>query len=156
MKTRFVLIVLSAVLIALGACEPEARMSERGFRLPDGDADAGRTAFIELRCHHCHTIAGETLPEVTGDEQPYIVLGGEVTQVKTYGELVTAIINPSHKLAFSYAKSVTSDNGVSKMLVYNEHMTVQQLIDIVMFLQPTYDVVVPEYRYRAYPLRVTP
>jgi hypothetical protein len=30
-------------------------------------------------------------------------------------------------------------------------MTVQELIDIVMYLQPHYEVVVPEYVYRAYP-----
>lgn len=156
MKTQTLLTLLSVGVIALTACDPDTRMSEKGFRLPDGDAAAGRIAFVELQCHHCHTIEGEPLPEVVGDEQPYIELGGDVTQVKTYGELVTAIINPSHKLAFSYAKSVTSEDGKSKMLIYNEHMTVQQLVDIVMFLQPTYDVTVPEYRYRAYPLRVTP
>ena len=62
-----------------------------------------------------------------------------------------AIINPSHKLATGYAKEVVADDGTSKMYVYNEYMTVQELIDIVMFLQPYYDVVVPEFRYPVYP-----
>ena len=30
-------------------------------------------------------------------------------------------------------------------------MTVQELTDIVMFLQPYYDVVPPEFHYRVYP-----
>ncbi len=64
---------------------------------------------------------------------------------------MTAIINPSHKLATGYAEEVVSDDGVSKMYVYNDHMTVQELIDIVMFLQPHYDVVVPNFRYPVYP-----
>jgi hypothetical protein len=74
-----------------------------------------------------------------------------VTQVKTYGELVTAIINPSHKLATGYAKEVVAENSHSNMYNYNRHMTVQELTDIVMFLQPYYDVVVPEFRYPIYP-----
>ena len=37
------------------------------------------------------------------------------------------------------------------MYVYNHFMTVQQLIDIVTYLQPTYEVVAPEFHYRIYP-----
>ena len=133
------------------ACDSETLMSTRGFRLPDGDAQAGREAFLYMQCHQCHTLKGETLPVIAGEDPPYVELGGQVTQVKTYGELITAIINPSHKLATGYAKEVVSDGGISKMYVYNEYMTVQELIDIVMFLQPYYDVVVPEFRYPIYP-----
>lgn len=150
MKTRYLLVSVAAALLALSACDPEARMSTKGFRLPDGDAEAGRVAFLELQCHHCHTIEGIELPELPGQEPPFVQLGGDVTQVKTYGELVTAIINPSHKLARGYAKEVVADDGESKMHVYNEHMTVQELIDIVMYLQPMYEVVVPDYHYRIY------
>ena len=85
-------------------------------------------------------------------EPAYVELGGSVTRVKTYGELVTAIINPSHKLADGYATDVVAEaDGRSKMYVYNGYMTVQELIDIVMFLQPEYDLVVPEFHYRVYP-----
>ena len=151
MKARFVLAVLVASLVALAGCEHEARMSAKGFRLPDGNPEAGRLAFLELQCHQCHTIDGEQLPEIPGQKAPYIILGGDVTKVKTYGELVTAIINPSHKLARGYAKAVVSEGGTSKMYVYNHFMTVQQLIDIVTYLQPTYEVVAPEFHYRIYP-----
>jgi hypothetical protein len=64
---------------------------------------------------------------------------------------VTAIINPSHKLAKGYPFAEVSNGGKSKMPVYNGFMTVQELIDIVMFLQPHYDVFVPKYEYRAFP-----
>ena len=151
MKARSVLALLLVSLVALSACEQGARMSTKGFRLPDGDAQAGREAFLYMQCQECHSIKGEQLPEISGQEPPYVELGGEVTQVKAYGTLITAIINPSHKLARGYAEEVIAEDGESKMYIYNDHMTVQELIDIVMFLQPYYNVVVPDYHYRAYP-----
>jgi len=83
-------------------------------------------------------------------DPPYVVLGGDVTHVKTYGELVASIINPSHKLAKGYVEEAVSEGGVSKMLVYNDVMTVRQLTDLVVFLQPHYKVIVPNYEYRRY------
>jgi mono/diheme cytochrome c family protein len=138
-------------LAALSACDRDAMMSSKGFRLPDGDAVAGREAFLYMQCQQCHTIDGEELPLIPGQEMPYVELGGKVTKVKTYGELITAIINPSHELARGYAEEVVSEYGESNMYIYNDHMTVQELIDIVMYLQPYYDVVVPQGKYRVYP-----
>lgn len=148
---RKLLLVLAAAGIALSAaCNNEKAMSERGFRLPDGDPVAGREAFLYMHCNQCHTIEGVELPTIPGYE-PYVELGGAVTKVKTYGELVTSIINPSHKLAARYPRDEVAEDGESKMYVYNSYMTVQELTDIVMYLQPHYDVVVPEYNYRIYP-----
>ena len=117
---------------------------------PDGNAQAGRETFIYMHCNQCHTIKGEEIPAIPGFE-PYIELGGPVTRVKTYGELVTAVINPSHKLAQGYPADLVAEDGTSKMYNYNGFMTVQELTDIVMFLQPYYDVVPPEFHYRVYP-----
>lgn len=145
------LVASTLFLVALGAgCDEEKIMSERGFRLPDGDPKAGRETFLYMQCNQCHTVKGEELPTLPGME-PYVELGGTVTRVKSYGELVTAIINPSHKLADGYAEELVSDDGVSKMYVYNDYMTVQELTDLVMFLQPHYDVKRPEFDYRVYP-----
>ena len=151
MNARSVLALFLVSLVALGACGGETMMSEKGFRLPDGDAEAGHEAFLYMQCNQCHTIKGEQLPGIPGQAPPYVELGGSVTQVRTYGQLITAIINPSHKLATGYAKEVVSEDGVSKMYIYNEHMTVQELIDIVIFLQPYYKVVAPDFQYRMYP-----
>jgi hypothetical protein len=76
-----------------------------------------------------------------------VTLGGEVTRVKTYGELVTSIINPSHRLARGYPTEEVSAAGESLMaLAYlNDVMTVQQLIDLVAFLQARYEVRPPAY-----------
>lgn len=151
MNARSALTLVVVGIAALAGCDPDATMSQRGFRLPDGDAQGGREAFLYMQCHQCHSIKGEQLPGIPGQEPPYVELGGMVTQVKTYGQLVTAIINPSHKLARGYAKEVVSDDGESKMYVYNDHMTVKELTDIVAFLQPYYKVVAPNFRYPVYP-----
>jgi hypothetical protein len=128
--------------IGLSACGPESGL---GFRLPDGSQERGRSAFIELRCHACHDIIGINLPElpVTGAAQ--VTLGGITTRVKTYGELVTSIINPSHKIVARLPPEEVSIDGESLMsLAYlNEVTTVQQLIDLVAFLETTYEVVPP-------------
>lgn len=147
---RFFVVLIFAFVAILSGCDEERAMSERGFRLPDGNAVAGRETFLYMHCNQCHTIKGEELPEIPGFE-PYIELGGAVTRVKTYGELVTAVINPSHKLAEGYPEEVISDDGKSNMYFYNGFMTVQELTDIVMFLQPYYDVVPPQFQYRVYP-----
>ncbi len=151
MNARSVLALLLVSLVAVSGCDQQARMSEKGFRLPDGDPEAGREAFLYMQCNQCHTIKGEQLASIPGYPPPYVELGGSVTQVRTYGQLITSIINPSHRLATGYAKEVVSEDGVSKMYIYNEYMTVQELVDLVMFLQPYYKVVPPDFQYRMYP-----
>jgi hypothetical protein len=144
---RIVLICFTLLLAA--GCERDM-MSERGFALPEGDPEAGKQAFLYMQCNQCHTIAGVDIPPVP-DYTPFVELGGTKTRVTTYGELVTAIINPSHKLAEGYGDELVAEDGESKMYVYNRYMTVQELIDLVMFLQPHYEVVVPTYSYPIYP-----
>jgi hypothetical protein len=143
--------VLAALLAAalLAGCDRDY-MSERGFSLPAGDPIAGKETFLYMHCHECHTVSGMDLPRVALADPPFVELGGDVTRVKTYGDLVTAIINPSHDLANGYPLDEVSNDGKSKMYVYNDFMTVQELVDLVMFLQPQYDVVIPYSAYPAY------
>jgi hypothetical protein len=150
MKLRIAVLLAMICLAVLSGCEAD-RMSEKGFSLPPGDAAQGRDAFVYLHCFECHTIQDERFPVVSGSEVPFVELGGKVSRVKTYGELVTAIVNPSHKLAAGYPVDDVSSDGTSRMPVYNRFMTVQELIDIVMYLQPHYEVYVPTYEYRVYP-----
>ncbi len=149
MGAKFSAVAL-CLLLALGACDREQILSERGFRLPEGDPVAGRETFLYMQCNQCHTVRGEDLPTIAGSE-PYVELGGTSTRVKSYGELVTAIVNPSHKLADGYPVEAVSEDGESNMYVYNRYMTVQELTDLVRFLQPHYKVVTPKYSYRRYP-----
>ena len=118
------------------ACEVGPR-SGRGLRLPDGDVERGRVAFSELGCTECHDVAGASAPP--GDEV-ILTLGGEVTRVETYGELVTSIVNPTHEVSRRYPKQDTTKNGETRMENFNDEMTVSQLIDLTAFLQSKYEV----------------
>ncbi|HUO66829.1 MAG TPA: c-type cytochrome [Gammaproteobacteria bacterium] len=136
-----------SILLALG-CALLAGCGEKsglGFRLPDGSPERGRAAFLTLRCTACHQVVGLDVPN-QGTGMANVTLGGETVRVKNYGELVTAIINPSHRIAPGYPLSqVTTPDGQSLMtLAYlNDVMTVQQLIDLVAFLQASYQVMPP-------------
>jgi len=149
MKTFASLTLLLTAVAMMSGCDRDP-MSEKGFALPEGNAMAGSETFLYMQCNQCHTIEGVEMAPVPGYE-PYVELGGQVTRVKTYGELVTSIINPSHKLADGYAEDVVSEDGVSNMYVYNGYMTVQELIDLVAYLQPHYEVIMPAFQYRVYP-----
>ncbi len=149
LRCRTALILITSLTVFV-ACDRDP-MSERGFRLPDGDPVEGRNVFLYMQCNQCHTVVGEVFPIIEWADPPYVELGGKVTRIKTYGQLVTAIINPSHKLADGYPEELVSKDGKSNMFVYNDHMTVQELTDLVRFLQPHYDVMTPRYSYRVYP-----
>ena len=111
-----------------------------GFTLPNGNVERGKEAFVRFRCYDCHRIPGVDLPVGEEPDQVVIELGGKVQRVKNYADLVTAIINPSHRLAKGYTESRISQDGKSNMTVYNDVMTVSQLIDIVTFLQSHYEL----------------
>ena len=150
MNKRISLTAIFALIALVAGCSPDPT-SAIGFKLPDGDATEGRAVFLYMQCNQCHTVDGLKLPAVPDAAPPYVELGGRVTHVKTYGQLVTSIINPSHELASGYAADLVSVNGESNMYIYNRHMTVQELIDLVAFLQSHYDVVPPQFDYRVYP-----
>jgi L-cysteine S-thiosulfotransferase len=144
-------IALLALAAVLEACTPNAPDSPAGFRLPTGDPATGRQAFIDLRCYVCHQVKGvEVTFEGTGAAS--VALGGKVTRVKTYGELVTSIINPSHRVApASPAKDAAPGGGsVMSIAALNDVMTVRQLVDLVAFLQPQYKVEPPPYNPYTY------
>jgi len=139
--TEFTLVLL---MMFTAACTNAK--SAAGFRLPDGDVERGKAVFVELKCHTCHTVKRTDIPS-PGADYAYVrvvVLGGEIRKVKTYGELVTSIINPSHVLAPGYPKELITKDNRSAMADFNDRMTIQQLIDLVAFLQSRYELVLPE------------
>ena len=131
----------------LTACQNQSS----GFVLPDGDVVQGKLVFTDMGCTRCHSIADIAWAGTDELDDPQIVLGGDVTSVKSYGELVTSVINPSHKIAKKYLKNdkMLLKEGVSKMEFYhyNEIMTVQQLVDLVTFLQSEYKLIQPNNPY---------
>ena len=138
---------LLTVVIFCGfiACDSGPR-SPVGFLLPGGDIEEGKAAFLELQCNACHTVDGVDLPPpvVIPSPSASVLLGGHVFEIRTDGYLVTSIINPSHKLARGLKReNIITSTGESRMPDYSEIMTVQQLIDLVAFLQSRYTVVPP-------------
>lgn len=120
--------------------------TESGFRIPAGSADKGLVAFEELRCSQCHTVAGVDTFTVEPYEDGLVVpLGGDVYRVKTYGELITAIIHPSESIRPDVLQKYDMPDGQSLMPDYTDKMTTGQLLDIATFLEGHYAVKIPEY-----------
>lgn len=124
--------------------------SGKGFALPDGNAETGKTLFLDFNCHECHTVSGVELAEPEPPAEKRHSIGGEVSRIQTYGELVSSVINPSHKLAKGYSPPEGAAEGESPMENYNHVMTVQELIDVVAFLQSRYEL--REYDPPNYPV----
>jgi sulfur-oxidizing protein SoxX len=124
-------------LATLTACSG-GKQSPLGFSLPEGDANAGKEAFVMLQCNACHSTPDiEQLKGVPpGDISVY--LGGDVPRIKTYANLVTSVINPSHRISKANPPEMVSVGDVSRMPNYNGLMTVEQMVDVVAYLQPHY------------------
>ena len=133
----------AAVLGALAAGCSGGVKSPTGFRLPDGDAEAGRRAFVELGCATCHTVSDVDLGIAPSGLPRPVVLGGEVLYTRTDGQLVTSIINPSHRIAPGYPREAVESGGRSRMRDYGDVLTARQLIDLVAFLHTRYKIVPP-------------
>lgn len=125
--------------------EQESTTGEgQGFSLPDGDGENGQLVFIEYQCIQCHTLAGTEFGgdewQLQGGRETVVEIGGDATKLQTYADLVTSIINPSHRLAEGYTAEAITRNGKSKMLNYNDVMRVSELIDLVTFLKSKYEL----------------
>ena len=143
MKT--LLLLIAAALVAATGCRSSLQ-STRTFRLPEGDAAAGRAAFITLQCTRCHTVAGADLPAPHADPGQRLALGGKVAQLRSYGDLLTAIVHPQRELSDLLPAAQRKAMTTSPMPGLNDTMTVRQLIDLVAFLQPTYGPLEPLYQ----------
>ncbi len=138
MKETVLFISVFAIL-SLTACD-DGPKSAKGFSLPDGNVVTGQQKFIKLKCNDCHTVVGLDELREAVDPVMTIPLGGKTPRIMTYGQLVTSIINPSHKISQKYPGTPVEENGQSKMRNYNDLMTVEELIDIVAFLQAQYEL----------------
>lgn len=144
---------IACLLLMLVACGGKEKKMAKGFVLPAGDVEKGKQAFIELKCHQCHSVAGELLPENVEPSMVKLHLGGEVYRVKTYGQLVTSVINPNHDLSKDYLLGVDKEqrqDAQSPMPSMVEQMTVDQMINIVAFLNAHYVKLEPEYEVPYY------
>lgn len=135
-------IIIALTLLLLQACNPQSH----GFNLPPGNVENGKSTFTRLGCNNCHRIDG--VIEWSGENETTpinVTLGGTATRIKTYGDLVTSIIHPSHKISQSWKGGMTTEDGKSRMRNYNDIILVADLIDLVEFLQSEYEIIVPDY-----------
>lgn len=141
------LLVLALILTWSGVLRPAD-----GVALPPGDPRAGETAFADLGCAQCHTVAGsERFSELPENRQLHVHLGGEVHLVKTYGELITAIIHPAESVRPEYRQHFPDGQGGSLMPDLTRQMTTRQLIDLVAYLQDHYEVAAPPMPVNYFP-----
>lgn len=146
----FNLLITAIFLTVITGCSGE-RHSLQGFSLPEGNAKAGKEVFANIGCNACHSLPSVPQKPVEGEDAITIALGGEVRHLKTYGELVTAVVNPSHKLYQGFADKHKTDDGKSAMRNFNDMMTVTELFDLISFLETQYHLQPFERsQYRAY------
>lgn len=142
MKTEIRLWPVLLTLAWLAGCDSGPK-SGRGFVFPEGDMARGQKAFVELKCYECHRVDRVAdLPPPTAAPGKVVLLGGEVDALRTYGDLVTAVIHPSQALTGGLPGPA---GQVSSMPQANATMTVGQMLDIVTFLQPRYRRLEPLY-----------
>ena len=152
MKFNYLKSMALVVCLGLAACSQE-QVANRGFSLPAGDSENGRQVFLDYQCLQCHVLQGTEFSDdewrLTEKGGIAVELGGATTRLQTYGDLVTSIINPSHRIANGYPIDQVMADGESKMAYYNQVMTVEELIDLVTFLRS-------KYEFKSYPETIYP
>jgi len=137
--------MVAAIALSSG-CQRTEPSSPRGMVLPAGSVEQGKQAFVDLKCHSCHEVAGlgDELPRPTATPEVGVVLGGLAVREPTDGELLTAILNPPHELYPAGEEERITVDGKSRMTNYNDVITAQQLLDLVAFLHDRYETARPD------------
>ena len=107
--------------------------------LPEGEVEAGRKAFLALRCTTCHRVAGEPkFPAPVTDSQ-----GPELNRTlrqRPASDVAEAIIVPSHSMSVRTSAAIKKrlqgmPDILSPMGDYSRVMTVRQLTDLIAYLR---------------------
>jgi Cu/Ag efflux protein CusF len=131
----FAVILLVSALYALIAVEKIGHSGEPQthhpagwrFTLPKGDTAKGRAVFQKYECQYCHEVRGEDFPFAGVDYGPELSQMGPLHPLEYFAE---SVINPGTIAPKQYR----GPDGESTMPNYNERMTVQELIDLSMYL----------------------
>ena len=132
---RFFLL-LALLSVSCLACTPSA-VEGPGYEatmlmLPEGRPDAGREAFVALGCASCHAVARDPDLPAPVSASPGPELDASVASLGR-GRLATSVIAPSHKVAKKYRAE--TEGGGTAMGDYSAVMTVQQLADVVAYIE---------------------
>lgn len=127
----------------MAACSREPASAGRGAQsqvltltAPIGNVEAGRKAFLDLRCTACHAVPSEpAFPRpVSANPGPPIdarLAGRDVSY------LATAIVSPSHTFSLDTPQEVREHlaGALSPMGDVSHAMTVRQLVDLDAYLR---------------------
>ncbi len=121
------LLILLLPLITVAGEAPETVT----LKLPKGDPDAGREAFVALSCSACHRVAGEQgIPEpVSASPGPTL---GRYHGRQGPTRLAMSIFAPSHEISVTLRGP--RDDDLSPMPDFSEAMTVRQFMDLVAYV----------------------
>lgn len=137
MKTKMILsafiLFLATTGILLAMNRDEGMEPAENFFLPQGDPEAGRKAFSDLKCTSCHWAANEVDLSAPVAEKPGPMLGDKQAHY-TSGWIANSIVSPSHTIAYG-SHGEADDSELSRMGDFKDVMTVRQLIDIVSYIQ---------------------
>lgn len=126
------LAIATASLVGAAAAPAPPKVPQGwNFTFPDGNAQAGKIVFLNMRCYSCHAIQipGEKFPP-SRSKGAGPALTGYSALPKEY--LAESIIKPHTIVA---APGYTVKEGRAAMGEYNHFLSVQELIDIVAFLK---------------------
>ena len=104
------------------------------FTLPSGgDAARGREVFVNLECYKCHTVDGESFPEVKGDTKyvgPDLGGMGSHHPAEYFAE---SVLSPNAVIVTG--SGFTGPDGLSIMPSFADSLSVTQLLDLVAYLK---------------------
>ena len=133
---------ITLTVIVMSGCQPREHLV-----LPEGDAESGKRVFLEYRCNDCHSVADVDASGVEVQFEQFgrpaegtvlVKLGGQTSRTRTQAQLVASIVNPSHEISTAWSRHNVTEQ--SPMRTYNDAMSVQNLIDLVTFLEAAYDI----------------
>jgi mono/diheme cytochrome c family protein len=150
MRSAYKLILLASVIGFLSGCNVSEEWRNQ-IHLPSGDATNGEALFASVGCAGCHAVGDDEFEGGAEAGSVRVRLGSKTGRRMSYGQLVTSIVNPSHRLAPQYFSENITKDGESLMVNYNDALTVTQLTDVVAYLQTHYeDVLRPGFQFPSY------
>ena len=150
MRIFFRLVLMASFASLLSGCNVGGEWQNE-IHLPAGDAARGEELFASVGCVSCHAVGDAAFEGSAVAEGVRVRLGSQTGRRMSYGQLVTSVVNPSHRLAPQYFSENITQEGESLMANYNDALTVTQLTDIVAFLETHYeDVLRPGFQYPSY------
>ena len=137
------LMASSVIAIAVTACGPQQGTELREtdtptvtVTLPPGDIQAGRQAFLDLRCTACHAVPSEPDFPAPVSTNPGPLIDARLAD-RDVSYLMAAVMTPSHAISTNIGDEVRArlEGTLSPMGDFSRAMTVRQLVDVHAYLR---------------------